>query len=127
MSTVLTLKDGRREYVFSNRDFAEFLNRELGLDAYKYFNDVLKDAAKGAIEDLDEEKILNEGWCSGECVKVQQTQEHFENLLKDCESLAREIYKTMMDGFEMGKRRTKREQAALDKAIQIIKVVTNNT
>jgi len=121
VSTVLILKDGRREYVFSNRDFAEFLNRELGLDAYEYFNDVLKDAAKGAIEDLDE------GWCSGECVKVQQTQEHFENLLKDCESLAREIYKTMMDGFEMGKRRTKREQAALDKAIQIIKVVTNNT
>ena len=48
-------------------------------------------------------------------------------MLKEVGELAREIYDKILEGYVVGGRQTKKEQFAIDKAIQIMKVVNGNT
>jgi len=127
MPTVLMIKGQKRpETIFDNEQFARLLDERLGYDAAEYFRDEIDPKSILNQMELNDEQIIKNGWCSGECDKVQLTQEHFENLLRDCGELAKAIYAGIMEGYTMGKRRTKKEQLALDKAIEIMKVVNNN-
>lgn len=128
MPTVLTIKGEQRpETIFDHEHFARLLDERLGYDAAQYFRDAV--APDSILENLDlsDDDILEGGWCSGECDKVQATQEHYENLLKEVGGLADEIYNKILEGYQVGGRRTKKEQFAIDKAIQIHKVVKSNT
>lgn len=127
MSATLVIKgQNRPETIFDNEQFARFLDERLGYDAAEYFREVVDPKSILNNMELTDEQIIKEGWCSGECDKVQRTQEHFENLLRDCGESAKAIYAGILEGYEVGRRRTKKEQLALDKAIEIMKVVNNN-
>ena len=127
MPAVLMIKgDKRPETIFDNEQFARLLDERLGYDAAEYFRDAVSPDSILAELDLSDDDIL-EGYCSGECDKVQGTQEHYENLLKEIGGLADEIYNKILEGYHVGGRRTKKEQFAIDKAIQIHKVVKENT
>ncbi len=128
MPSVLMIKgDKRPETIFDNEQFARLLDERLGYDAAQYFRDATDvDWLKENMR-LTDEQILNEGWCSGECDKVQRTQEHYENLLKYVGELAQAVYDKILEGYTVGGRRTKKEQFAIDKALEILKVVKQNT
>ena len=128
MPSVLMINgDTRPETIFDNEQFARLLDARLGYDAAQYFRDATNMEYLRENMKLTDDQILNEGWCSGECDRVQRTQEHWENLLKEVGELAREIYDKILEGYVVGGRRTKKEQFAIDKAIQIMKVVNGNT
>lgn len=128
MPSVLMIKgDKRPETVFDNEQFARLLDERLGYDAAQYFRNATDVEFLKENMRLTDEQILNDGWCSGECDKVQRTQEHYENLLKYVGELARDIYNGILDGYSVGGRRTKREQLSIDKAMEILKVVEKNT
>ena len=128
MPSVLMIKgDKRPETVFDDEQFARLLDERLGYDAAQYFRDATDVEFLKENMRLTDEQILNDGWCSGECDKVQRTQEHYENLLKYVGELARDIYNGILDGYSVGGRRTKREQLSIDKAMEILKVVEKNT
>ena len=55
MGTILTLKDGRREFITDDRDFAELIYRELGLDAYEY----IQDMSDSAVEEIQAKMYEN--------------------------------------------------------------------
>ena len=119
--------DKRPETIFDDEQFARLLDERLGYDAAQYFRDATDTEYLRENMKLTDDQILNEGWCSGECDRVQRTQAHWENLLKEVGELAREIYDKILEGYVVGGRRTKKEQFAIDKAIQIMKVVNGNT
>lgn len=128
MPTTLMIKgENRLETIFDHEQFARLLDERLGYDAAQYFEDAV--APDSVLENLDlsDDDILEGGWCSGECDKVQATQEHYESLLREIGDLADEIYNKILEGYRIGGRRTKKEQYAIDKAIQISKVVKQNT
>ena len=75
---------------------------------------------------LTDEDILK-NYCSGECDKVQEVQSHYESILKECRDLAREVYHQIVDDWNPGTRRTKKEQFAVDKVKEIIEKVDLNT
>ena len=129
MAAVLMIKgDKRHETIFDHEQFASLLDERLGYDAAEYFRDaVSKDSVLAKLDDLSGDYILEGGYCSGECDRVQETQEHYENLLKEIGGLADEIYNKILEGYHVGGRRTKKEQFAIDKAIQIHEVVKENT
>lgn len=128
MPTVLTIKGEKRpETIFDDEQFARLLDERLGYDAAEYFrNAVVPDSFFEHMNPTDEQ-ILKNGWCSGECDRVQGTQEHYENLLKEIGTFAREIRDKILEGYHVGGRRTKKEQVAIDKAVEIMKVVKQNT
>ena len=75
---------------------------------------------------LTDEDILKH-YCSGECTKVQDVQRYYEQLLKECAELAREVYHQIVDDWNPGTRRTKKEQFAVDKVNEIIRKVDLHT
>lgn len=129
MPSVLMIKgDKRPETIFDDEQFARLLDERLGYDAAQYFRDATDpETLADALYDIPDSELLKKGYCSGECDRIQQTQEHYENLLKEVGELAREIYDKILEGYVVGGRRTKKEQFAIDKAIQIMKVVNGNT
>lgn len=82
---------------------------------------------ESVLENLTDAEILNEGYCTGECDKVQKTQEHYENLLKEVREMASEVYHQIVDDWNPGTRRTKKEQFSVDKVLEIMKKVDMNT
>lgn len=120
---------GKVENIFDNEDFARMLRDKLGDDAERYFREQTDpEVLADGLYDLSASEILKKGYCSGECDKVQGTQEHYENLLKEIGELADEVYQKILEGYQLGSsRRTKKEQFALDKVIAIHNIVKKNT
>ena len=120
---------GKVENIFDNEDFARMLRDRLGDDAERYFREQTDpEVLADGLYDLTDSEILKKGYCSGECDKVQGTQEHYENLLKEIGELADEVYQKILEGYQLGSsRRTKKEQFALDKVIAIHNIVKKNT
>ena len=120
---------GKVENIFDNEDFARMLRDRLGDDAERYFREQTDpEVLADGLYDLSDSEILKKGYCSGECDKVQGTQEHYENLLKEIGELADEVYQKILEGYQLGSsRRTKKEQFALDKVIEIHNIVKKNT
>ena len=75
---------------------------------------------------LTDEDILKH-YCSGECDKVQDVQGHYENILKEVREMASEIYHKIVDDWNPGTRRTRKEQFSVDKVLEIMKKVDMNT
>ena len=128
MPDVLKIKGQKgTEAIYDNEQFARLLDDRLGEDAALYFRehtdpDLLKEEMA-----LTDEEILKDGWCSGECDKVQRTQEHYESILKEAGEIAQEIYDKILEGYKVGGRRTKKEQFAIEKAIVIMRLAKKNT
>ena len=120
---------GKVENIFDNEDFARMLRDKLGDDAERYFREQTDpEVLADSLYDIPDSELLKKGYCSGECDKVQGTQEHYENLLKEIGELADEVYQKILEGYQLGSsRRTKKEQFALDKAIAIHNIVKKNT
>jgi len=120
---------GKVENIFDNEDFARMLRDKLGDDAERYFREQTDpEVLADGLYDLSDSEILKKGYCSGECDKVQGTQEDYENLLKEIGELADEVYQKILEGYQLGSsRRTKKEQFALDKVIAIHHIVKKNT
>ena len=75
---------------------------------------------------LTDEDILKH-YCSGDCEKVQEVQSGFESVLNEIKELASEIYHQIVDDWNPGTRRTKKEQFAVDKVNEIIRKVDLHT
>lgn len=80
-----------------------------------------------ATKNLTDNDILKQGICSGECDKVQETQGHYESILHEVRELASEVYHKIVDDWNPGTRRTRKEQFAVDKVNQIMNLVNKNT
>jgi len=126
MADVMIIQ-GKTETIWDNEDFARMLRDRLGSDAEQYFRE--KTDVETVLDDLNltDEDILNH-YCSGECDKVQDVQGHFQSVLNEIDELAREVYNKILEGYQVGSsKRTKKEQFALDKVIEIMKKVDLNT
>ena len=117
---------GKVETIYDNRDFARMLYEKLGSDAENYF--LQQTDPDTVLDDLDltDDEILLK-WCSGECDKVQSTQEHYQSILTEIKALADAVYQKILEGYQIGGKRTKKEQFALDKVIEIHNIVNKNT
>lgn len=97
-------------------------------DCADYVREMLSPEAQAEnLYNMTDTEILNKGYCSGECDKVQKTQEHYEDLLKEVRELASVIYNKIIEDWKPGKKRTKKEQFAINKAIEIMRKVDSNT
>lgn len=125
MADVMIIQ-GKTETIWDDEDFARMLRDKLGYDAEQYFRE--KTDVETVLDDLNltDEDILNH-YCSGECDKVQDVQGHFQSVLNEIKELAREVYHQIIDNWHPGSRRTKNEQFAVDKVLEIMKKVDLNT
>lgn len=123
------LVHGKPVTPMTDEDVFELIRDNVCDDCADYVREMFDPEAvkESVLENLTDAEILNEGYCTGECDKVQKTQEHYENLLKEVRELASEIYHKIVDDWNPGTRRTKKEQFAVDKVIEIINLVNKNT
>ena len=112
-----------------DEDVIELIRENVCDDCAEYVREMLSPEAQAEnLYNLTDNDILKKGYCSGECDKVQGTQEHYENLLKEIGELTDEVYQKILEGYQLGSsRRTKKEQFALDKVIAIHNIVKKNT
>ena len=122
---VYVKRTGIVEIIESKEDFSALLNDLIGEDAAEYFDAAA--SPKSIIGETDEDEFAEKGFCSGECVCVQRTQEHFEHLLYNIGVIATEAYDKMLEGYHAGGRRTKKEQIALDALAKVMAIVSRNT
>ena len=111
-----------------DEDVIELIRDNVCDDCAEYVREMISPEAQAEnLYNLTDSEILKKGYCSGECDKIQETQEHYEQLLKECGELAREVYHQIVDDWNPGTRRTKKEQFAVDKVNQIMNLVNKNT
>ena len=113
---------------FTDEHVLELIRDNVCDDCADYIREMLSPEAQAEnLYNMTDTEILKKGYCSGECDKIQETQGHYEQLLKECGELAREVYHGIVDDWNPGTRRTKKEQLAVDKAKQIMNLVNKNT
>lgn len=122
---VYVKRTGIVEIIENKDDFSDLLNDLIGEDAADYFAEAT--SPKSIIGGTDEDEFAEKGYCTGECICVQRTQEHFGNLLNSIGEIATEAYDKMLDGYNAGGRRTKKEQMALDALAKVMAIVRRNT
>lgn len=112
-----------------DEDVFELIRDNVCDDCADYVREMFSpEAQREAVLNITDNEILKNGYCSGECDKVLETQEHYENILKDIKELADEVYQKILEGYQIGSsRRTKKEQFALDKVIAIHNLIQKNT
>lgn len=111
-----------------DEDVIELIRDNVCDDCAEYVREMISPEAQAEnLYNMTDSEILKKGYCSGECDKIQETQEHYEQLLKECGELAREVYHQIVDDWNPGTRRTKKEQFAVDKVNQIMNLVNENT
>ena len=111
-----------------DEDVIELIRDNVCDDCAEYVREMLSPEAQAEnLYNMTDTEILKKGYCSGECDKIQETQGHYEQLLKECGELAREVYHQIVDDWNPGTRRTKKEQFAVDKVNQIMNLVNKNT
>ena len=111
-----------------DEDVIELIRDNVCDDCAEYVREMLSPEAQAEnLYNMTDTEILKKGYCSGECDKIQETQEHYEQLLKECGELAREVYHQIVDDWNPRTRRTKKEQFAVDKVNQIMNLVNKNT
>ena len=111
-----------------DEDVIELIRDNVCDDCAEYVREMLSPEAQAEnLYNMTDSEILKKGYCSGECNKIQETQEHYEQLLKECKELAREVYHQIVDDWNPGTRRTKKEQFAVDKVNEIMRKVDMNT
>lgn len=122
---VYVKRTGIVEIIENKDDFSALLNDLIGEDAADYFAEAT--SPESIIGDTGEDEFTENGFCTGECICVQRTQEHFENLLNAIGEIATEAYDKMLDGYHAGGRRTKNERMALDALAKVMTIVSRNT
>lgn len=118
---VYVKRTGIVEIIENKDDFSALLHDLIGEDAQEYFEEAT--SPKAIIGDTDEDEFAEKGFCSGECICVQRTQEHFENLLQDIGEIANKAYEKIREGSK----RTKNEQLAVETLGRILNIVFGNT
>ena len=124
---------GKNVTPMTDEDVYELIRENICDDCAEYvremFNYIESDEFLAeATNNMTDNDILKRGICSGECDKVQKTQEHYESILHEVRELASEVYQKILEGYHLGSsRRTKKEQFALDKVIAIHNIVKKNT
>ena len=112
---------------YSDEDVYELIRDNVCDDAAYYVKDRFDSTLSELLAEALDDEILDDGICSGECRKVQETGEHYTAILHELKDLASEIYHGIVDDWNPGTRRTKKEQLAVDKANQIMDLVNKNT
>ena len=113
---------------YSDEHVLELIRDNVCDDCADYVREMLSPEAQAEnLYNLTDSEIMKKGYCSGECDKVQETQEHYENILKEVREMASQIYHKIVDDWNPGTRRTRKEQFAVDKVLEIIKKVDANT
>ena len=118
---------GRPVTPYSDEDVYELIRDNVCDDAAYYVKDRFDSTLSELLAETLDDEILDDGICSGECRKVQETGEHYTAILHDLKNLASEIYHGLVDDWNPGTRRTKKEQLAIDKANQIMNLINQNT
>lgn len=111
----------------TDEDVLELIRDLVCDDAANYVREMLNLPLEDLLNDVTDKDILEKGICTGECDKVQETQGHYESLLKEVDELAGEAYQKILEGYQPGGRRTRKEQFALDKVIEIHNLIRKNT
>ena len=112
---------------YSDEDVYELIRDNVCDDAAYYVKDRFNSSLSELLAEATDYEILNEGICSGECENVQIQIEQYTAILHELKNLASEIYHGIVDDWNPGTRRTKKEQLAVDKANQIMNLVNKNT
>lgn len=118
---------GKSVTPYSDEDVYELIRENVGDDCAYYVKDRFDSTLSELLVDTTDEHILDDGICSGECRKVQETGEHYASILHEIKDLASEVYHQIVDGWNPGTRRTKKEQLAVDRCNQIMNLVNKNT
>lgn len=118
-------RTGITEIVENKDDFSALLRDLIGEDAAEYFDVATSPTA--ILGETDEDEFAEKGFCSGECICAQLTQDHFSNLLHTIGEVATEAYSKMIEGYHAGGRRTKKEQIALEALDKVMTIVRMNT
>jgi len=88
MPHVLTVQ-GSTEVVFDDEQFARLLDERLGYDAGEYFRERIKDLKEDIWDEFVKDPLK---YCTGECDKVYDVQEQFENKLDSVKDKLQELY-----------------------------------
>jgi len=110
-----------------DEDVYELIRDNICDDCADYVRERFNIPPEGLLDDLTDAEIISRGFCSGECDKVLKEAEHYTAILHELKDLASEIYHQIVDDWNPGTRRTKKEQLAVDKANQIMNLVNKNT
>lgn len=127
MGDVIILPDGKNFTVVYDQDVYDVIREYISPDLAEIVKERYEIPPADLLADLTDRDILENGYCTGECEKVQSTQEHYTNLLLEIKELAGEVYNKILEGYQIGGKRTRKEQFALDKVIQIRRIVNKNT
>ena len=109
---------GKPVYITDDYDFADILRNEISDDARDYFLEGLNAEEDIAYGLLAENPLK---YCNGECDKLYSLQEYYENILSDIRDIAFSVYDQICNDTHRS-RRTKNEQFALDKVMEIMKI-----
>lgn len=91
---------GKPVYITDDYDFADILRNEISDDARDYF--LYACDPESVLDDLKDDDILKNGYCTGECAKVQETQSHYESILHDVMEKLEEMYNEEDDKRKIG-------------------------
>ena len=119
--------DGKNVTPMYDEDVYELIRENICDDCANYVKGRFDAELSDLLAGKDDDYFIEEAICGGECRKVQETQEHYENLLKDIRGMASKIYHTIVNDWTPGSKRTKKEQFAVDTANDIIRTVNSNT
>lgn len=97
MSNVMLLKDGRREYITDERDFGEFLDRELGSCAKEYYESILDNHESEIDEAIGAVRYEMSGILSGINDELRGIQNHKPLDSQKIEDLIEKIRKMVVD------------------------------
>ena len=110
-----------------DEDVCELIRDNVCDDCADYVRERFNIPPEELLDDLTDAEIISRGFCSGECDKVQTVGESYVSLLHEIKDLASEVYHQIVDGWNPGTRRTKKEQLAVDRCNQIMNLVNKNT
>ena len=99
--------------LFGPDDFADLLRERLGSDAADWFRRELSECEDHA-DECERAYLQNSKRCE-DCAELEE----LRTLIDDIDDLAREAYTVIMDSTS---RRTKTEQSALDRILEILRL-----
>lgn len=85
----LLIIEGKPNTIFDDEQFARLLDERLGYDVGEYFRERIKDLKEDILDEFAKDPLK---YCAGECDKVYDVQEQFENKLDSVKEKLQELY-----------------------------------